>query len=141
MGSTIVIAAYPLLKASGAAAPRIQLVMAYAYVAKGEYMSAAGHLARAMLGKESLSALDQHFLAALQNGCRYRVGQITDAEYVANEKALAAHVLRSWLSSMNWKHAASNILKSAAAGREPFFGALLAKPWRRSSPTTGHLAP
>src|SRR5439155_5471896 len=52
--------------------------------------------ARAVLDKQALSSLDQHFLAGLQNTCRYHVGQITEAEYVENERKLAAQAPREF---------------------------------------------
>ncbi len=79
----------PLLKLTHVGDPRIQLVAAYAHVTKGDYMTAGGYLARCTLAKEKLSDSDRHFLASLQNTCKYHVGLIDYQQYLQGEQELA----------------------------------------------------
>jgi hypothetical protein len=79
----------PLLNPSPAAEPRILLVSAYANMVIGNYMSAAGFLAKCMLSQIELSANDQHFLRTLRNACDYHTGRLDLTEFMANEREIA----------------------------------------------------
>ncbi len=80
-----VLAWYALLNPGDAAKPRMRLVAGFAEGSLGQYHSAIGHLAAAMIGRADLSEDDRQFLEYLRGACDYHTGRISAAEYVKRE--------------------------------------------------------
>lgn len=92
--ASFIIDMFRLISGTDATAPRLQLIMAYAYSTLGRYQAAIAHMQEAMLRREDLSPEDQEFAEHLRNACEYSSGHIGLAEYEARQESLEANSTR-----------------------------------------------